>query len=284
MSLFKRWCIVLRAYSWPASIVPMVISGVYSYKNGWFNWFDFCLVFFAGLSIHIGANLLNTYYDYRNGVDDESSDDIGIVKGLITPSNAFLLSLLLFSLGAVIGLFIIFKYSLYNLLWICVSGFLLAIIYTANPFSLKYRALGEIVIFLCFGPLIVTGSVMIMAKKFILDSLYLSLPTALLIVNILLANNMRDDSSDSQKGIKTAVDVFGIKAAKNIYLLFLLLSFVIAFFFLNFSMASAVLIIGLFSAYNLFKVLRVADYSALVRETSKFVLIFGFLFSVAIVL
>lgn len=284
MNFFKKWCIILRAYSWPASIVPMVVSGVYSYKNGWFNWFDFSLIFVAGLSIHIAANLLNTYYDYKNGVDDESSDDIGIVKGLVSPSTAFSLSVFLFLLGAGIGLFIIFKYSLYNLLWICVTGFLLAVLYTANPFSLKYRALGEIVIFLCFGPLIVTGSVMIMAKKFILDSLYLSLPTALLIVNILLANNMRDDSSDSKKGIKTAVDVFGIKTAKNIYLFFLMLSFAIAFIFLNFSMASAVLILGLFFTYKLFKIVRVADYSTLVIETSKFVLIFGLLFSVAIIL
>lgn len=284
MSSFKKWFIILRAYSWPASIVPIVISGVYSYKNGWFNWFDFMLIFTAGLSLHLGANVLNTYYDYKNNVDDENSDDIGIVKGLISPDTAFKTAAILLVLSALIGFFLVFKYSLWSFLIIAAIGFLLAVFYTANPLSLKYKALGEIVIFLCFGPLIVSGSVMIMAKSFVPYSLLLSLPSALLIVNILLANNIRDDKSDTEKGIKTIVDIFGIDISKKIYIMLLFTSYLIALFLLSFSKTSIILLPSLVLMYDLFKIVDKGDYVILVRKTAQFVLAFGLLFSFAIIL
>ncbi len=284
MSNFQKWFIILRAYSWPASIVPLMISGVYSYKNGWFNALDFVLIFIAGLSLHLGANVLNTYYDYKNGVDDENSDDIGIVKGLVTPKTAFIVAWGLLIFSALIGFFLVFKYSLWSFLFIAGTGFLLAVIYTANPVSLKYKALGEIVIFLCFGPLIVSGAVMIMAKRFVPESIFLSIPSALLIVNILLANNIRDDKSDTEKGIKTIVDIFGINVSKKIYISLLFLSYLFSLFLLNFSKTSLLLLPSLVLMYDLFKITEKGDYVILVRKTAQFVLAFGVLFSIAIVL
>ncbi|MEF3279884.1 MAG: prenyltransferase [Elusimicrobiota bacterium] len=284
MSTFKKWFIVLRAYSWPASIVPIIISGVYSYKNGWFNWFDFIFIFIAGLSIHLGANVLNTYYDYKNNIDDENSDDIGIVKKFISADTAFKLGYGLILIGVFIGMFLVFKYSLYSFLPIAIIGVLLAIFYTANPVSLKYRAFGELVIFLCFGPLIVSGSVMIMAKRFVLESVALSIPAALLIVDILLANNIRDDKSDSEKGIKTIVDILGINLSRYIYIFLLFLSYISALVFLNFSTSSLVLLLSILVVYEIFKLLKKQDYGSVVRKTAQLVLIFGILFSIAIIL
>jgi 1,4-dihydroxy-2-naphthoate octaprenyltransferase len=134
MSLFKRWAIILRLYALPASVVPITISGVYSYKRGWFNWFDFFIILFAGIFLHLGANLLNTYYDYINGVDKEDSDDIAIVKGFISKENAFKLSILLLLIASVIGLFLVFKYSLYSFLYIAAFGFFSCYILHSKPF------------------------------------------------------------------------------------------------------------------------------------------------------
>ncbi len=284
MNSFQRWFIILRAYSWPASIVPIIISGVYSYKNGWFNWFDFILIFIAGLAIHLGANVLNTYYDYKNGIDDENADDIGIVKGFIEPERAFKVGLFLIIFAILIGVFIVLKYSLWQLLPVAIIGIFLAVFYTANPISLKYKALGEVVIFLCFGPLIVSGSVMIMAKRFIAESIWLSIPSALLIVNILLANNMRDDLTDSKRGIKTIVDIFGIEASKKIYIFLIFFSYISALFIIGFSFSNIILLPSVIFIYDLMKLATKNEFTLLVRKTAQFVLIFGILFSIAIYL
>ena len=282
MNLFQRWAIILRFYALPASLVPISISGVYSYKNGWFKWFDFLMILFAGVFLHLGANLLNTYYDYINGVDKEDSDDIGIVKNLISKEDALKIAMLLIFVSAFIGLILVFKYSLYSFLYIAVLGFFLTIFYTANPVSFKYKALGELVIFLCFGPLIVSGSVMIMAKKFIIESLFLSIPSGFLIVNILLANNIRDDKTDTERGIKTIVDIIGVEKSKKLYLAFLLFSYIVCFAIFGFTLSLFITMLSVFHAIGLLKILIKNDYKTLVRKTAEFVGVFGFLFSVSL--
>lgn len=283
MNSFQKWFIVLRAYSWPASIVPMIISGVWSYKMGWFNWFDFIFIFIAGFMIHLGANVLNTYYDYINKVDDENSDDIGLVKKLVSPQTAFRTGVMLISIACVIGIFLVLKYSLYKLLIIAFIGVFLAVFYTATPLSLKYKALGEPIIFMCFGPLIVSGSVMIMAKEFVVDSIWLSIPSALLIVNILLANNIRDDDSDSKKNIITIVGIIGKEYSKLLYIFLVFLSYISAVMFIGYSYNVLILLLSVFFIYDLFKLLNKNNYVILVRKTAQFVLIFGILFSLAII-
>jgi len=282
MRTFDKWFVILRLYALPASIVPLMIAGVYSYKNGFFNFFAFALIFFAGIFIHLSGNLFNTYYDYINGIDDVNSDDIAITRGLIKARDVLKLSFLFMSLSAFIGIFLVLKYSLYNLFYIAIPGFFLTFFYTAKPIAFKYKAFGELVIFMCFGPLIVGGSVLILAKKFIPEAFLYSLPSAFLIVNILLANNIRDDEGDSKKGIKTIVDVFGLDFSKKLYISFIFLSYITAIMLINFSLSLLFLIPSFIPAFNLLKILKNGDFSILVRKTAQFVLLFGILFSLAL--
>ncbi|MGC8867046.1 MAG: prenyltransferase [Elusimicrobiales bacterium] len=282
MNILMRWFVVLRGYAWPASIAPISIAAAYSYKRGWFNFYDFLVIFVAGLLIHTSGNLINTYYDFVNGIDKDDADDIGIVKNLVKPSTVIKLAWLLLAIGCVLGIYLVFKYSLYSFLIIGVVGVALTVAYTANPFSLKYKAIGELVIFLCFGPLIVSGSVMIFAKRFIMESVIYSLPTAFLIVNLLLSNNIRDYSSDKKSGIKTIVDVFGIKKSEILYILLHILSYVVALWILKLSYATFAFFICIPLSIRIFTLLKRQEYSALNRESAKFILFFGLIFISAI--
>lgn len=275
MGAVQKWFIVLRAYSWPASIVPISIASAYSYKNGWFDWFLLLLIFIAGFLIHLAGNLFNTYYDYINNVDRENADDIGIVKGLAQPKTILNLAWFFILLASIIGIFIVVKYSLYSLILIAFVGIFLTIFYTANPISLKYRALGEIVIFLCFGPLIFLGSVLIYSKQIIWDSILYSIPSALLIVNILLSNNVRDMNSDKMANIKTIVHIIGERRAVMLYVAFHILSYIISVFLTGFSLLYIIL---LPLSLVIFKLIRTRSYSQLNRESAKFVLVFGVIF------
>lgn len=275
MGILQKWFIILRAYSWPASIVPMAIASAYAYKNGWFSMGLFFTIFIAGFLIHLSGNLFNTYYDYINGVDRENADDIGIVKGLTKPEIIFKIAWIFISIASIIGLILVFKYSLYKLLIIASIGILFTILYTANPISLKYRALGEIVIFLCFGPLIVLGSVLIYSKEIIWQSIWYSIPSALLIVNILLSNNIRDIQSDSLARIKTIVHIIGERNSVILYIALHILSYIISIFITGFSLLYVTL---LPLSLQIFKLIKSKSYSQLNRESAKFVLVFGIIF------
>ncbi len=278
MNNVERWFIVLRAYSWPASVVPIGVASAYSYKNGWFILHDFLIILLAGFLIHLSGNLINTYYDFINGVDSQDADDIGIVKGLVEPSMVIKLGWLFLFAGSLLGFYIVFRYSLWWFLIIAFIGVALTVAYTANPFSLKYKALGEVVIFLCFGPLLVAGSVMIFAKKFIPQSILYSLPTVFPIVNLLLSNNIRDYLSDKQSGIKTIVDVIGIKVSKLIYIFFHLMAYISVLVVHGFSYGILAFFICIPFSIKIFTLLKQSSYQQLTRESAKFILIFGIVF------
>ena len=55
----KNVFIILRAYSWPASAVPVLLGSVIAYNAGAFSWTNFALTLLAALLVHSGANLAN---------------------------------------------------------------------------------------------------------------------------------------------------------------------------------------------------------------------------------
>ncbi|HOW89041.1 MAG TPA: 1,4-dihydroxy-2-naphthoate octaprenyltransferase [Elusimicrobiales bacterium] len=275
--------LILRAYSWPASIVPVLIGSAVARRHGTFSWTYFWLTLLAALSVHSGANLANTYFDFRNGVDKrESADDRGLVDGLISPSMAMRLALSLFAVSAAIGLWLSVTRPLPELTAVGLAGFMLAWFYTAGLVRYKYRALGDLGIFLAFGPLIVSGTALIQAGRFLPEALTASLPAGLLIAAIVHANNMRDSGPDRDSGVRTLAGSLGPERARLYYLSLLFAPYPIAWACGN--LPGALSALSLPAALKLASLAARNDHAALVRGTAGFVAVFGVLFSAGILL
>jgi 1,4-dihydroxy-2-naphthoate octaprenyltransferase len=78
-------------------------------------------------------------------------------------------------------------------------------------------ALGDILVFILMGPLMVIGSYFALTGSFSPTVLYASLPVGCLVAAILHANNLRDITHDARANIKTMAMVLGVPAAKAIY-------------------------------------------------------------------
>ncbi len=280
----KKALIVLRAYAWPASVIPVLVGSVIAARAGSFSYLDFALTLLAALSVHSGANLSNTYFDFRNGVDRPSgSDDRALVDGLLSPRAALRLSLGLFAAGAAIGLLLSWKNRLPLLPAAGAAGFFLAWFYTAGVIKFKYRALGDIVIFLAFGPLIVAGTELIQSGRISGAALLASAPVGLLIAAIVHANNMRDISSDRESGVRTLAGALGLQNSKRLYRALLIVPYALTLFcggvwppaFAALSIPFALKLDGLASRDRFYD---------LVRETAKFVTVFGLLFSAGLLI
>ena len=274
----KKILIILRAYSWPASAVPVILGSVTAYNAGAFSPADFVLTLLAALAVHSGANLANTYFDFKNGVDKpDFSDDRALVDGLIAPAAALRLTVALFAAGAAIGLYLSVKHRLPLLLGLGAAGFLLAWFYTADGVSYKYKALGELGIFLAFGPFIVTGTALIQTGRILTDALWVSAPVGLLITAIVHANNMRDINSDPGSGVKTLAGLLGPERSRTFYRALLFTPYAFA---LSQGLWPAVfIVVSLPFALKLNALSAGGDFSPLVRETAKFVAVFGLLFA-----
>lgn len=218
----KTWFKAARPFSLPASIVPVLVGGAYTYylKGGEANWWLFPLIFIAGVIYHAATNMVSDYFDYIHGVDRE--DTYGgsrvLVDKIIQPKELLYGGYILFGIGTLIGFFLVSKVG-YPLLIIGLFGLLGGIFYTAKPIAYKYKGWGDFAVFLFFGILMVLGTFYTLTESFNLNVVLISIPVGLLISSILNANNIRDIRLDKVANISTTADKLGYKASKFEYIL-----------------------------------------------------------------
>lgn len=272
----KKWLKILRAYSWPASLTPVLVGSAVAARNGSFSWADLCLIAQAALLIHSAANLANSYFDFKKGVDEAATaDDRALVDGLVKPGTALRAALAMLAAGAAIGLFLAWKNALPLLLWYGAAGIALAWFYTGGP-GYKYRALGDAGIFLAFGPLITSGTALIQAGRFVPEALWASVPMGMVITAIVHANNMRDLATDRGAGVRTLAGLLGPELSLKLYYFLAFCPYLFTFTFGSiwppvFCALSAPLAIRLKERASR------AEFSALVPATAKFTAVYGLL-------
>ena len=103
-----------RAYSLPASIVPVLLGTVLAARGygetgaGRFDVVTFLLVLIGAVLAHFGANVINDYFDFRNGVDTRPEHGSGVLTGgAMKPRQALIYALVLFTGAAVCGLLLL---------------------------------------------------------------------------------------------------------------------------------------------------------------------------------
>ena len=225
-----------------ASILPILAVGAYfaGVGDGLFNILNFVLCIFGVLIAHLSVNVLNDYFDFKDGTDEENNDYFqqvsggsrAIELGLITLVGTKRLGIILTIVALLIEGVILFSTNRANVdavSMITLIGLFLGYFYTAPPLRLvARRGLGELTIFLTFGPLITLGTAfaifngdLSMAQEHLMNCLYIGIPMGLLTTNILLINEFPDMKSDTKTNKNHLVVTFGKKASRWIYLLIL---------------------------------------------------------------
>ena len=156
--------------------------------------------------IHSGANVLNDYFDSRNGTDAANQSRIFpfsggsrfIQNGVLTEEQTFRFGFTLTMLGAVLGVGMTIITGPFILIIGLVGG-LLAIFYSAPP-CLACRGLGDITIGICFGVLPVVGTVYIQTGEIMLHSIWLGAVIACFVAAILWVNSIPDIEADKKAG------------------------------------------------------------------------------------
>ena len=227
-----------------ASLLPIFVVGAYfgGIGDGLFSIPLFILTIFGILIAHLGVNVLNDYFDGKDGTDEANAEYFqqvsggsrSIELGLITLNGTRRLGIILTLIALGIGAFILSSINEVNFkgtMQIILAGLFLGYFYTARPFRLvARRGLGEIAIFLAFGPLLTLGvGYAIFNGDFqnsihFMNCLILGIPLGLLTTNILLINEFPDMNSDAKTGKNHLVVTFGKKSSRWIYLIFLMLA------------------------------------------------------------
>lgn len=221
----KIWIRALRAPFLTVTIVPIALGAVIAWNEpGSFNRLNALLTLLGGICIHLGLNLSNDYFDHLSGNDEANTSPTPFSGGsrviqdkLIPPYKILLASLVFFTLGGTLGLYLNRAVHGYFILGIGVTGVLIAVFYCAPPLSLGYRGFGEFLVCLGFGPLMVLGSYYVQKQNLSACALWASIPLGIFTALVLYVNEFPDYAADRAVNKKTAVVLLGRRKASALF-------------------------------------------------------------------
>jgi 1,4-dihydroxy-2-naphthoate octaprenyltransferase len=205
-----NWILAFRPKTLAAGFAPVILGTAIAYGDGLVHWPSAFWCFLGALSIQIGTNIANDYFDFKKGAD--TKERVGPIRvtqaGLITPKtvkNGFIMA---FTLTIICSLFLIARAG-WPIAVIGILSIISGILYTGGPKPLGYCGLGDIFVLIFFGPVAVAGTYYVQALELNNAVIIAGLGPGFISSAILAVNNMRDRDSDSKTGKRTLAVLFG---------------------------------------------------------------------------
>lgn len=223
MNAYRHWFLASRPWSFVMSVISVTVGVALAAVEGVFFWTLWVLTLVGIVLLHAATNLMNDYFDVRAGVDRPDVYTAKyrphpLVEGKLNPMRVWIVSWVLYGLAAAIGLYLAATRGWW-VLGIGLAGAVASLTYTAPPLRYKYYALGELFVFLVWGPLMVEGSYYVQTQALSARALWIGLPLGALVAVVLLANNVRDLDHDSREGILTLPILLGRENSVRLYML-----------------------------------------------------------------
>ena len=219
-----------RYFSLPMTIFSWLIVFVYSITDSGNIWYG--LVALLGISIvHLGANLLDDFFDYRYLMQQLNFDKKAylnnsqktkcryLISGLISEKQILCLISGFFLIGFLCGLYLYFKNGI-GVLYFALAGGIIAVIY---PLASRI-CLSEVMIALAYGPLLFGGIYYAMTGAYSNDVFILSVPSMIITVVLLYIHTVMDYEFDLNEGHNTIANRFDSQLDSLIVLKILLIS------------------------------------------------------------
>lgn len=204
------WILAFRPKTLPAAIAPVVIGTAMAKGQGVQDYPVAAVALFAAVCIQIATNLANDYFDFRKGAD--TPERLGPVRvtsaGLIAPQDVRNAMILVFGLAVAASVFLVYHAG-WVIAVIGVISILSGIFYTAGPRPLGYLGLGELFVFIFFGPVAVAGTYYVQSLEMNAAVIVAGIGPGLLSVAILAVNNLRDRTTDKKARKNTLAVRFG---------------------------------------------------------------------------
>ncbi|HPD62594.1 MAG TPA: prenyltransferase [Anaerolineaceae bacterium] len=247
LDVVSKWLIATRSAVTIVTLYSCAIGGLLAIRHGYFNdnWGMSILAWVIvtlGLFIAHGTNnFLNDYTDFARGVDTESYFRTQysvhpLIQKFWSKEQQFRWFAISGTLAMLAGLFALFytHFSL-DIIILFAVGALVLLFYT---WPLKHIALGELSIFLIWGPIIVAAVFLVLARgstEHVWPVALAAVPWGLSVVSINLGKHIDKAPEDKKKMVGTLPVVIGEKAARitNIILLALIYLFILYLVFIS---------------------------------------------------
>ncbi len=215
MATPTQWLEGARPRTLPAAISPVLAgSGVAAFE-GHFQLVLALLCLLVALALQVGVNYAN---DYSDGVRGTDADRVGPMRlvgwGAAAPATVKTAAFAGFAVAAAAGLGIVLLTQLWWLLAVGAAAIAAAWYYTGGTNPYGYRGLGEVFVFVFFGLVAVSGTVVVQVGRSTPATWPAALAVGSLACAILVANNLRDLRGDAAVGKRTLATRLGDRGTR----------------------------------------------------------------------
>ncbi len=233
LDVLSKWLIATRSGVTTVTLYSCVIAGLFALRAGAFVFLPW-LVMTIGLFLAHGANnLLNDYTDFSRGIDTDNyfRTQYGVHPlaqgfwGKSTQVRWFVVSGILGMLSAVYAMF----YANFDplVVGLFIYGALMLLLYT---YPLKYFALGELTIFVIWGPIMIGGVYAVLAHQWSWSVALAAIPFGLSTASINIGKHIDKSGEDRQKGVHTLPVLIGQTAARWVNIMAIVLAYAITLY------------------------------------------------------
>lgn len=217
----KAWLLATRPKTLSAAAVPVMIGTAFAWRNTseQFNWIPAILCLLFAWIMQIDSNLVNDYFDFKKGNDDETrlGPKRACSEGWIT-SDAMVWGILITTLlGCMTGIPLIL-YGGLEMVMVGIACVVFCFLYTT---LFSYHGLGDILVFLFFG------IIPVCCTYYVCMPLHQQIPTGEVIASsiacglaidaLLIVNNYRDIDNDRSNGKITLAVRLGESKTRRLY-------------------------------------------------------------------
>jgi 1,4-dihydroxy-2-naphthoate octaprenyltransferase len=217
-----------RPKTLPAAAAPVIVGSAAAYSVGHFQLLPALAALLAALLLQIGANFSNDVFDFHRGAD--TPHRLGPLRvaqaGLLTPTQIYKGMIVVFGLAAVLGIYLAWVGG-WPIVLVGLAAISAAIAYTGGPFPLGYIGLGDLAVFIFFGPAAVWGTCYVQVHRLDTLAVWSAIPVGLLITALLVVNNLRDIETDRAVGKHTLAVRLGVRGTRLEYLVCLSVAYAI---------------------------------------------------------
>ena len=224
----NSWIQATRPKTLTAIAAPVLIGTALAIADQSFHLITAFLCLLVGLFIQIGTNFANDYYDFIKGADTEKrvGPTRAVQAGLIQPDSMKKAFLVVFGLAIFVSLILVLRGG-WGMLALGLISCLFGYLYTGGPKPLAYSGLGDIFVIIFFGPVAVCTTYYLQALSLSRESVWMGFACGLLSTAILVANNLRDETTDREANKQTVVVRFGKTFGRLEYVFCCVIAFLI---------------------------------------------------------
>jgi 1,4-dihydroxy-2-naphthoate octaprenyltransferase len=210
------WILAARPRTLVTSFVPVLVGAAIAGAAGRLSILPVLVALASALCIQIGTNFANDVFDAEKGADRE--DRLGpartVSSGLLRPEAMRRAIVAVFGLAVLLGGYLVASAG-WPIVAIGLVSILSGLAYTGGPYPLGYHGLGDVFVFVFFGPVAVCGTSLVASGSVPAEAAWASVPVGALATCLLVVNNVRDRETDVLAQKRTLAVRFGRVAAER---------------------------------------------------------------------